>query len=356
MPIACSGPMWFSQISSPVLRIERLQDVHRVHEIHDPVVHERHRLIRAAFLHRPHPRELQILHVGARDLVERAVAPALIVAAHHQPVAGIRIAQHRVGDRRVVLHLAGDRDAPWRSSSAPESATATTAAAVRVVAITTTSAAARCLAATGTTRSLSASASSLSTSACGWGRRLRDVRRAAGCNACYRDCGRWRKGLPARRRTVRLQHERHDGGVIIGAKRGSTRWHRRRHVVEEIARRSRSPRAHEVGARERRRFVSPAEIRKVTGRAVRLIRGAPGRRLRGREHRRRRLLTGDERHAARRRARRRRHFSRGSIATRALIVWSPEASAIPTGCRPAPFHCEAGCTAGCSADPEAAGG
>ena len=112
MPTACSGPTWFSQISSPVFASSACRMLQRVHEIHDPVVHERHRLVRAAFLHRPHPRELQILHVGARDFVERAVAPALIVAAHHQPVAGIRIAQHRVGDRHVVLHLAGDGDAP----------------------------------------------------------------------------------------------------------------------------------------------------------------------------------------------------------------------------------------------------
>ena len=39
------------------------------------------------------------------------MAPALIVAARHQPVAGIRIAQHLVGDVGVVLHRAGDREA-----------------------------------------------------------------------------------------------------------------------------------------------------------------------------------------------------------------------------------------------------
>ena len=67
--------------------------------------------------HRPDPRELQILDVVARDLVQRAVAPRLIVAARHQPVARRRIAQHLVGDRHEVLDLARDRQAA--SASAP---------------------------------------------------------------------------------------------------------------------------------------------------------------------------------------------------------------------------------------------
>ena len=87
--------------------VERLDDVARVDQIDDAVVDERHGLVRAAlFADRPDPGELQILDVVARDLVERAVAPALIVAARHQPVAGGRVAQHRVGHRDVVLHFA----------------------------------------------------------------------------------------------------------------------------------------------------------------------------------------------------------------------------------------------------------
>ena len=92
-------------------RVERLHGVHGVGEIHDAVVHERRRLIRAALVHRPHPREPQILDVVACDLSQRAVAPGLVVAAHHQPVAGRRIAQHLVGDGTEVLHLAGDGQA-----------------------------------------------------------------------------------------------------------------------------------------------------------------------------------------------------------------------------------------------------
>src|SRR5206468_3209691 len=40
------------------LRIERLHDVVRVEQIEDAVVHERMRLVRAAFRHRPDPRQL----------------------------------------------------------------------------------------------------------------------------------------------------------------------------------------------------------------------------------------------------------------------------------------------------------
>ena len=108
-------------------RVERLQDVRGVDQIDDAVVHERHRFARAAaFVHRPHPHELQILDVVAGDLRQRAVAPALVVAPRHQPVAGIRIAQHLVGHRYVVLHLAfgGDPDDGVGAAAATASAPA----------------------------------------------------------------------------------------------------------------------------------------------------------------------------------------------------------------------------------------
>ncbi len=86
--------------------IERLHHVAGVAEIHDAVVHERHRLVRAGIVHRPAPGQAQLLDVVFLDLFERAVAPRLVVAPRHQPVAGRRIAQHRIGHRHVVLHLA----------------------------------------------------------------------------------------------------------------------------------------------------------------------------------------------------------------------------------------------------------
>ena len=50
-PMCSTGPTSFSQISSPVFAVERLDDVAGVPEIDDAVVHERHRLVRAAFVH-----------------------------------------------------------------------------------------------------------------------------------------------------------------------------------------------------------------------------------------------------------------------------------------------------------------
>ena len=46
--------------------VERLHHVAGVAEIHDAVVHERHRLVRAGVVHRPAPRQLQLLDVAAR--------------------------------------------------------------------------------------------------------------------------------------------------------------------------------------------------------------------------------------------------------------------------------------------------
>ena len=48
------------------------------------------------------PDRHEILDIVGVDLVERAVAPTLIVAAGHQPVFRFRIRQTRVGHRRVV--------------------------------------------------------------------------------------------------------------------------------------------------------------------------------------------------------------------------------------------------------------
>ena len=60
------------------------------------------------------PGQLQVPGIGGRDLRQRAVAPAVIGAAEHQPVAIGRVRQPRCGDRLVVgqdgRHWRGWRD------------------------------------------------------------------------------------------------------------------------------------------------------------------------------------------------------------------------------------------------------
>ena len=86
------------------LRIQRLHDIARVVDEHGPVVDHGSGLI-GALIHRPGPDQAQILHVVRGDLVQRAEVVGVIVVPDHQPVGRIRIAHHRVGDRRVVLHV-----------------------------------------------------------------------------------------------------------------------------------------------------------------------------------------------------------------------------------------------------------
>ena len=64
--------------------------------------------LRAAFVHRPDPRQLQVLRVVARDLRQRAEVRRVVIAPQHEPVARRRILQHLVGDGREVLDFAGD--------------------------------------------------------------------------------------------------------------------------------------------------------------------------------------------------------------------------------------------------------
>ena len=84
--------------------VQGLHDVAGVGEVEDAVVHERGRL-RDAGLHAPRPREPQFADVAAVDLVEGAVAPPVEGAPPAQPVGGVGVLEHRVGDRRQLLHL-----------------------------------------------------------------------------------------------------------------------------------------------------------------------------------------------------------------------------------------------------------
>ncbi len=81
-------------------RIQRLNNVAGIAQEHHAFVDDGRGFIDAR-LHQPRPDELQTLHIGLVDLVEGAEPPALIIAAHHDPVGRIGIAQHRVGDGLV---------------------------------------------------------------------------------------------------------------------------------------------------------------------------------------------------------------------------------------------------------------
>src|SRR6185437_6907077 len=86
-------------------RIERLNVVAGVCDKDRIAVDDRRRLIGPALVHCTRPHQPQAFHVRSIDLLQRAVALGLVVAADHEPVASRRIAQHLIGDRNVVLYL-----------------------------------------------------------------------------------------------------------------------------------------------------------------------------------------------------------------------------------------------------------
>jgi hypothetical protein len=95
--------------------VEGLRKIVRVREVHDPVIDQRR-----AFLHalreRPRPNQAQIVDIAAIDLVERAVPPVIERAAPHEPIGGIRILQHGIGDRHEGLRrLRPNRGAQQRA-------------------------------------------------------------------------------------------------------------------------------------------------------------------------------------------------------------------------------------------------
>ena len=98
--------------------VECLHHVAVVGHVEDPVVHDRRRRVPSAFVHRPCPRQLQVLHVVPGDLVQRTVAPGRVVAPDHQPVVWRRSTEHLVGDRSEVRDGAGHSE-PGRLVSRP---------------------------------------------------------------------------------------------------------------------------------------------------------------------------------------------------------------------------------------------
>ena len=72
--------------------IERLHDVSTGNQIDDAVVNERSAL-HLAVGHGPHPRQAELVHVGAGNLTERAVALSVEGTSPTQPVVGRGIPQ-----------------------------------------------------------------------------------------------------------------------------------------------------------------------------------------------------------------------------------------------------------------------
>ena len=74
----------------------------RRHE-HHAALHDRRGLVPAVHPGREHPRRPQPAHIGRGDLIEGTVAPAVVGAPHHRPVAVGRRREAGGCDRRVVL-------------------------------------------------------------------------------------------------------------------------------------------------------------------------------------------------------------------------------------------------------------
>ena len=91
--------------------IDRLDHVAGMTQIHHAVVDKRRGLVDAG-LHGACPDQLQTLDVGLVDLIERTVAPGLIIAAMHQPIFGLGRSHHLVGHPDEVRY--GSRRARGR--------------------------------------------------------------------------------------------------------------------------------------------------------------------------------------------------------------------------------------------------
>ena len=85
-------------------RVERVDRVLGTRQIHDPVDDERRGLELLDVAPLEQPFDAQVLHVLRCDLVQPAVAPAVVRARIHEPVAGllIRLQQPLVGHRPAL--------------------------------------------------------------------------------------------------------------------------------------------------------------------------------------------------------------------------------------------------------------
>ena len=134
-------PMFPDQVPRP-----RIECLHRVRHIrrqeHDAVVHQRRNLLPHAVFERPRPLQLQTSHVPGCDLIQRAVAPACVVAVVHQPIRVRRPRKHVFGDRRVRFDRAGYGETSTRCKRRRRVVVATAPASAAATATSTTAAAA----------------------------------------------------------------------------------------------------------------------------------------------------------------------------------------------------------------------
>ena len=225
------------------LGVQGLQHHAGVVHIKHAVVHDRRGLIAQddAVLHGPTPHQPQVVDVLRGDLIQRAEGVGLVIAPDHEPVGRIRIAQHGVGHRHIVLHFARDRDSARR---------------LRFL-----------------FRLLGLFRLSRWTVACLQIRRSLTRRDAA--NGHRR---RGRERLIARPCAIGIQNERCEVQIRIAGKSGSARRHRGLHEVDQFAGRPVTPLGQKVGARQLRPF-PPAEIGRMAGGAVGLVDRASGRGL-----------------------------------------------------------------------------
>ena len=91
--------------------VDRLYHVAGITQKHYAVVNEGRGLVDAGF-HGARPDQLQIFHIGFVDLVERTVAPGLIIAPMDRPILGAGSPQCLVGHRNKILN--GSYRFRWR--------------------------------------------------------------------------------------------------------------------------------------------------------------------------------------------------------------------------------------------------
>jgi hypothetical protein len=95
-------------------RVEGDDVVRRADGVQDPVDHERRGfelIARAQRADLEHPLQLEVLHVGRRDLIERAMAAPVVGTGVGQPVVRlfVRIADAIGGDRLLRRQRRGSR-------------------------------------------------------------------------------------------------------------------------------------------------------------------------------------------------------------------------------------------------------
>ena len=253
-------------------------------------MHDGRRLVGARIVHRPLPDELEMLNVVAVDLIQRAVAPALVVAAEHQPVTRRRVLEHFERHWNIVLHFTVNGHPSKIAECAATSAAACAGARSEHHGRVPPPTGSTCVRITASTASAAATARSTPDS-------------AERCGRVGRQC------VGSRRSAHSLQDVGDDvERRFIAERPRSGRRHAVHDVVEQIGDRSRSPEGDEIHARDRRRIARTViEVGTVATRtvlrichtaALGLLHCVTGARGRSWSPRRWRLLRGDNNHGA----------------------------------------------------------